>query len=39
MAGTTGFHLDQNFICFGMRAFDFLDRESLFEVAQDRSFH
>jgi hypothetical protein len=39
MAGTTGFHLDQNFICFGMRPFDFLDREPLFEVAQDRSFH
>src|SRR5580704_4479442 len=31
MAGTAGFHLDQNFIRLWMRPFDFLDREPLFE--------
>src|SRR5580692_8543008 len=36
MAGTAGFHLDQNFIRLWMRPFDFLDREPLFEFAQDR---
>jgi hypothetical protein len=35
MAGTTGFHLDQNFTGFGMRAFHFLDRERLLEIVQD----
>jgi hypothetical protein len=39
VAGTTGFHLDQNFICFGMRAFHFLDRERHFEIVQDSGFH
>src|ERR1700720_2659151 len=39
MAGTTGFHLDQNFICCGMRAFHFLDRERLLEIVQDSCFH
>src|ERR1700757_4143347 len=39
MAGTTGFHLDQNFICFGMRAFHFLNRERLLEIVQDSCFH
>src|SRR5580700_3749669 len=39
MAGSTGFHLDQNFICFGMRAFHFLDRERLLEIVQDSGFH
>src|ERR1700674_5136717 len=39
MAGTTGFHLDQNFICFGMRAFHFLDLERLLEIVQDSGFH
>src|ERR1700675_1883645 len=39
MAGTTGFNLDQNFICFGKRAFHFLDRERLLEIVQDSGFH
>src|SRR5579863_7683148 len=39
MAGTTGFHVDQNFIYFGMRAFHFLDRERLLEIVQDSGFH
>jgi hypothetical protein len=39
MADATGVHLDQNLIRLGVRSFDFLDRETLFGVTQDSSFH
>src|SRR6202050_1824508 len=39
MAGTAGFHLDQNFMCFVMRALHFLDRERLLQTVQDSCFH
>src|ERR1022692_1113117 len=39
MACSTGFHLDQNFVSFGMRPFDFLDRERLLEIVQDSGLH